>query len=133
MPIFGKMNRISGKHFRKWWHITFSTSVKEVQNFLGLSENFRKFIPKFSLITKPLNDLLRDGVKFQRKGLNMLKNSMSEQPALQIYDSNLETEIHTDASKQGLGVVLLQKSVENVRFHYTYYTRRKKKSYHPTN
>ncbi|GIY13491.1 hypothetical protein CDAR_507781 [Caerostris darwini] len=35
------------------------TNVKRVQSFLGLTSYFRKFIPEYSKIAKPLSDLLR--------------------------------------------------------------------------
>ncbi|GIY89419.1 endonuclease [Caerostris extrusa] len=34
------------------------TNVKRVQSFLGLTSYFRKFIPEYSKIAKPLSDLL---------------------------------------------------------------------------
>lgn len=45
------------------------TNVKQVQNFLGLSGYFRKFIPGYSIITRPLSNLLRANVEF-RFGIN---------------------------------------------------------------
>ncbi|GFU66565.1 retrovirus-related Pol polyprotein from transposon 17.6 [Trichonephila clavipes] len=35
------------------------TTVKQVQSFLGLTGYFRKFIPAYSQIAKPLSDLTR--------------------------------------------------------------------------
>ncbi|GFT32169.1 retrovirus-related Pol polyprotein from transposon 17.6 [Trichonephila clavipes] len=39
-------------------------NVKQVQSFLGLSGYFRKFIQNYSIIAKPLSDLLRDNTVF---------------------------------------------------------------------
>lgn len=40
------------------------TSAKELQRFIGLLNWFRKFIPNFSAISKPLHELLRKRVSF---------------------------------------------------------------------
>jgi len=34
-------------------------TIKQVQSFLGLSGYFRKFIPQYSKIAKPLSDILK--------------------------------------------------------------------------
>lgn len=41
------------------------TKVQEVQSFLGLCSYFRRFIQDFSIVAKPLYDLLRKDEKFQ--------------------------------------------------------------------
>jgi len=41
------------------------TSIRRVQSFLGLSGYFRKFIPQYSLIARPLSNLLKANVKFE--------------------------------------------------------------------
>lgn len=44
------------------------TTVKQVQSSFGLTGYFRKFIPKYSLIARPLTNLLRNDVKFRFEG-----------------------------------------------------------------
>lgn len=40
------------------------TNIKHVQSFLGLSGYFRKFIPGYSTIARPLSNFLKTGVQF---------------------------------------------------------------------
>ena len=79
------------------------TNLKQLQSFLGLEGYFRKFISKFSLIAKPLSDLTRSNTKFEMKDqqiqtFNTLKNVLSKEPVLSIFNQQYETEVHTDAS-----------------------------------
>lgn len=105
-------------------------NIKDVQSYLGLTSYFRKFIKDYSLIAKPLSDLLRKDTKFhfdddQRNSFNRLKQILSSDPVLCIYNPNSETEIHCDASIDGYGAVLLQKSLLDNEFHPVYYMSKK--------
>ncbi|GFU44790.1 retrovirus-related Pol polyprotein from transposon 17.6 [Trichonephila clavipes] len=94
------------------------TTVKQVQSFLGLTGYFRKFIPTYSQIAKPLSDLTRKDNPFmfeqpQMKSLSLfekLKKLLTESPVLSIFQQGKTTELHTDANQQGYGVVLLQEA-----------------------
>lgn len=56
-PSEDKTNAV--KHFPK------PNNVKAVQSFLGLTGYFRKFIPRYAFIARPLSDLLRKENEFQ--------------------------------------------------------------------
>ncbi|GFX71343.1 retrovirus-related Pol polyprotein from transposon 297 [Trichonephila clavipes] len=105
-------------------------TTKEVQRFLGLTGYFPKFIPAYSVIAKPLSDLLRKDTTFnfdvkQKASFDELKRLLCQKPALGIYRQNCETEIHTDASMDGLAAALLQRSPDDNSFHPIYYMSRK--------
>jgi len=42
---------------------------------------------------------------------------MEREPVLRVYDPSVIIELHTDASKQGYGAILLQKKVNEKDFH----------------
>ena len=89
-------------------------SVKSLRAFLGLASYYRKFIPEFSHLTAPLVTLLKKNAKWcweekQKKAVRALVRLLSAEPVLAHFDENLPTEIHTDASRYGLGAVLAQK------------------------
>ncbi|XP_037806852.1 uncharacterized protein LOC119600595 isoform X1 [Lucilia sericata] len=105
-------------------------NVKQLERFLGLAGYFRKFIPNFSIIAKPLTDLKKQNAKFvfgheQMTSFNTLKNVLSNGPVLSIFNQNYETEVHTDASIDGYGAVLLQKSPDDNLLHPVYYMSKK--------
>lgn len=86
-------------------------NIKQIQSFLGLSGYFRKFISKYSLIARPLTNLLNLNTKFafdekERLAFNQLKSALSSKSGLQLYKTTSETELHTDASMHGYGDIL---------------------------
>lgn len=105
-------------------------TYKQLQSFLGLTGYFRKFILNYSLIAKPLSDLLKKDVDFkferdQRIAFSKLKEELSKEPVLQIYNPDYRTELHTDASKHGYGAVLLQELPEDRKMHPVHYMSKK--------
>ncbi|GFT44426.1 transposon Tf2-11 polyprotein [Trichonephila clavipes] len=105
-------------------------NIKDVRRFLGLTGYFRKFLPSYSTIAKPLSNLLRKDSPFQfyaeqQTAFQKLKYLLSQQPVLSIFNQNSPTEIHTDASIDGLDAVLLQKSIHDNQFHPVFYMSKK--------
>ncbi|GFT93321.1 retrovirus-related Pol polyprotein from transposon 17.6 [Trichonephila clavipes] len=104
-----------------------TTTIKQVQSFLGLTGYFRKYIKDYSKITKPLSDLTRKENLFvfffgtqQKEAFEKLKKIMSEGPILHLYKYGRKTELHTDACKQGYGAILLEEA-EDGKLHPVYY------------
>lgn len=101
-------------------------TIRQLQSFLGLAGYFRKFIPKYSIIARPLTNLLKANVKFsfgelERDAFTQLKLKLSENPVLSLYRVGAETELHTDASKYGYGAILLQRNNDAQLLHPVYY------------
>ncbi|GIX76875.1 retrovirus-related Pol polyprotein from transposon 297 [Caerostris darwini] len=72
------------------------TNVKRVQSFLGLTSYFRKFIPEYSKIAKPLSDLLRKDHPFtmgqdQIDAFEKLKDLLTRSPVLTIFKQGRTT------------------------------------------
>lgn len=106
------------------------TNVKELQRFLGLTGYFRKYIENYALIAKPLTNVLRNNDDFkmgseQIEAINELKRLLSTKPVLNMFQHGKETELHTDASKDGLAAILLQKNYEDLHLHPVYYLSKK--------
>ena len=86
---------------------------KDVERFLGVVTYLAKFIPNMSKHTEPLRGLTRDDVEWQWKAehqqaFNTMKTMLTEAPVLRYYDVKLPVTLSVDASKSGLGAVLLQ-------------------------
>ncbi|KAL4154100.1 hypothetical protein QTP88_001933 [Uroleucon formosanum] len=92
------------------------TSVKEIKSFLGLSGYYRKFIKSYSLISKPMTNLLRKDVTFNwdtscQEAFDKLKNILLSEPILQYPDFTKPFIVTTDASGKALGTILSQGEV----------------------
>jgi len=89
-------------------------NVKEIHRFVGLASYFRRFVPNFSLLARPLYQLIKKNAAFtfgvaEHEAFETLKRYLSSKPVLAIYSPAAETELHCDASSSGFGAILLQK------------------------
>lgn len=89
-------------------------NVHEVRGFLGLTGFFRRFIQNYARIAEPLTRLTKKHTKFQwgseqDESFEQLKQKLTSEPVLALYDPDAETELHTDASSKGLAAMLLQR------------------------
>lgn len=55
------------------------------------------------------------------EAFNKLKSMLCSGPVLKLYRPGAETELHTDASRFGYGVILMQLDVDDGKFHPVYF------------
>ena len=87
--------------------------VSEIRSFLGLASYYRRFIEGFSKLAKPMTALLEKNAKFEwsnqcQASFEELKKRLTTAPVLILPDLNKKFSIYCDASRQGLGCVLMQ-------------------------
>jgi hypothetical protein len=89
------------------------TSISDIQSFLGLTGNHRRFIEVFSKISKPMTELLEKDKKFKstpacEASFQELKKRLTTTPILVMSDMEKPFSIYCDASCHCLGCVLMQ-------------------------
>jgi hypothetical protein len=89
------------------------TTVHQVWSFLGLACYYRRFIPDFSKIVKPITSLLKNDMKFDwssrcNEAFEQLKVLLTTAPMLAQLDIEKAFDVYCDASCSGLGCVLMQ-------------------------
>ena len=91
------------------------TTVKELRQFLGLANYYRRFVKNYSQIAEPLHQLIRKTSKGLywttacQNAFDELKHHLVSPPILTYPDFSQEFILHTDASGIALGAVLCQK------------------------
>ena len=89
------------------------TTPKEVRQFLGLVEYYRKFVPKFADIARPLTNLTKLDVPYEwtnrcQEAFEFLKQMLLKEPILKYPDPSRPYTLFTDASKFAWACVLTQ-------------------------
>ncbi|KAH0729478.1 hypothetical protein KY289_000666 [Solanum tuberosum] len=90
------------------------TSPIDIRRFLGLAGYYRRFMEGFSSIASPLTRLTQKMVKFQwsddcEKSFAKLKTRLTTTPILTLPEGSDGYVIYCDASRVGLGCVLMQR------------------------
>ena len=88
-------------------------TAKEVKQFLGLIGYYRKFVPRFSDLSRPLTRLTRHDAKFEwslqcQKSFDHLRELLMQYPILRYPDPKRGYTVFTDASGIGWSGVLTQ-------------------------
>ncbi|GJU18202.1 putative ribonuclease H-like domain-containing protein [Tanacetum coccineum] len=86
----------------------------EIRQFLGLAGYYRRFIEEFSKIAKSMTKLTQKGVKFdwgnkQEAAFQLLKQKVCSAQILALPEGSEDFIAYCDASKKGLGAVLMQR------------------------
>jgi hypothetical protein len=94
-------------------------NVKDICKFLGFCNFYRRFIQGFSQIAKPLNNLLKKGVKWvweeaEQRAFDKLKKQVTDEPVLMQPDQKKQFKIEVDASNYAIGAVLMQKGEKDI-------------------
>ena len=92
-------------------------TAKEVKQFLGLIGYYRKFVPCFADISRPLTKLTRHNVVFEwtdqcSKAFKHLRELLMEYPTLRYPDPKQGYILYTDASGIGWSGVLTQEHLD---------------------
>ena len=97
--------------------------MTEVRSFLGFTNYYHKFIPRYAQVDRPINQLVSGGNANKKKTLvdwtsecqvafEHLKYLCNQTPILAYADYMKLFQLHTDASENGLGAVLYQKQAD---------------------
>ncbi|GJY06612.1 reverse transcriptase domain-containing protein [Tanacetum coccineum] len=92
--------------------LPYPTNVKGVRSFLGHAGFYRRFIKDFSMISKPMTQLMMKDAKFDfsddcKKAFNILKEKLTTAPIIISPDWNEPFELMCDASDFTVGAYLV--------------------------
>ena len=85
--------------------------VKDIQKFLGLANYYHQFIEGFTIVAKPLHDLVKKDKKWEwtereEKAFKELKEKFTKEPVLAASDIDKKMRIEVDASDYAMGGML---------------------------
>ena len=85
-------------------HMPVPKNAKEIKQFLGLTGYYRKFVPRFADISRPLTTLTKKDKKFEwtsacQKSFDLLKETQCGEPLLKYADTSKPYTLYTVASK----------------------------------
>ncbi|KAL4153828.1 hypothetical protein QTP88_001661 [Uroleucon formosanum] len=94
------------------------TNAKEIKSFLGLSGYYRRVVPNYGQIAKPLTSLLKKDVPFYwsdicQEAFDKLKAILTKEPLLKYPDFEQPFNLTCDASNFVIGCILSQGPIGN--------------------
>ena len=100
-------------------HMPVPKDMKESKQFFSLTGYYRKFVPRFADISRPLTTLTKKDQKFKwtpacQKSFKLLKEALCCEPVLKYADVSKPYTLYTDASKLSWAGVLTQKHTADV-------------------
>ena len=108
--------------------------MTEVRSFLGFTNYYCKFIPKYAQVARPISQLVSEENANKKNTLvdwtskcqvafEHLKHLCSQTPILAYANYTKPFQLHTDASENGLGAVLYQKQDDGMESVIAYVSR----------
>jgi len=87
-------------------------SVSEIRSFLGLAGYYRRFVPEFSKIARPMTELFKKGVKFVwdnkcEQVFQTLRKLLTSAPILTQPDITRPFDVYCDASRTSFACALI--------------------------
>jgi hypothetical protein len=88
--------------------------VIEIRSFLGLAGYYCRFIENFSKIANPMTELLKGNMLYVwldkcEASFQELKTRLTTTPVMTLLDTGKDFVVYCDASRQGLGCVLMHR------------------------
>ena len=104
-------------------------TLRQCRQFVGLTQWFRRFIPHYTRIAKPLTDLTKKENPFrwdtaQQNAFTQLKDSLCSPPVIALYDPSKPCTIFCDGSQDGIGATLTQNASDGIPRVIEYFSRR---------
>ncbi|GBG72345.1 hypothetical protein CBR_g11923 [Chara braunii] len=95
-------------------------SVTEMRSFLGMTYYYRNFVKNYSIVAAPLTDLTRLDTPWEwtdmcEAAFRHLKHALTHHEVLKLPDPDKPFIVTTDASQDGIGVVLAQQEGPKLR------------------
>lgn len=89
-------------------------NIKQVRQFMGLASYFRKYIPQFATKMACITALTKNNVPFvwtdeHEQAKQYIISCLTSEPLLVVFNPDLPTELHTDASSLGYAGILMQR------------------------
>ena len=94
------------------------TSKQSMQPFLGQINFIRRFVPSFSEMVRPLQNLIKKDTQYhwgptENQAFNAIKKAIIEAPSLMGPDFSRDFTLYTFSSDRSYAAVLTQKNSEN--------------------
>jgi hypothetical protein len=101
------------------------TSKKEVQAFMGIINFVRRFIPDFSVMVKPIHNILKQDHSFSwtddvENAFLRIKKVISSTPVLVKLNFEKDFIIYTNTTEEAISAILLQCDDQNNEKHVAY-------------
>ena len=102
---------------------------RELQRFLGMIGYYRRFIRNYSTVLAPLTDLLKKDTRWQwteacEAAFNAVKSLLCNHPILRAPDFDKPFILAVDASRVGVGAVLMQADDKGVQYPVSYFSKK---------